>query len=495
MSDKVLKKALVSSFLFLFFGNLLLRPLFPSIVFWIIGFCLIIFLVIRRYIESTDEFGIVLFMFFVSHFDYASNQGGLFNIVALMAILLLRFIKNIPVRLSTKSFPIVNFLFIILFTVNLLGLIFISTVPIGARLSGFMVIVCYTVVFFFIIKQDITPARLKVLIILMTILAVYNFLVALNQRTGRIFINSPMFPLVLPEKGYSSTMAAGTVNSSALFGEYSLLILVFTLPFLLFPNFIREFKIPRFAALIVVCISFLNIILSNSRSPFFLVFLALILLLIFLLLRGMFQSSMKLILFFTLVTLIFSAGVNLPGLGTLEERLADVDLGNLTASKVATGEGINRGVIFAFATERIADGSWWLGSGYGTFETNSISWFGESGMSLYGQGGESTYDIHSLYFALVMTFGWVGAVCFILLILIAIVKLVRLTKITENTLVYPINLGLIFFWVLFLINEYKVNTLFSVSFFMLIWIWLGLSYAFIRTYSSGSVNLLKKENT
>jgi len=489
MPNKQLKKTLVSSFLFLLFGHLLLRPLFPSLVFWFIGFLVIILLIFRRYVHSPDEFGIVLFMFVVSHFDYASNQGGLYNILALMTLIILRISKGVPLALGSPSFRFVNILFFLLFAVNFLGLVFVSKVSYGAQFSGFVVFLSYILMFFFIVKQDLTGERLKTIFMLMMVLAVYNFIVAINQRTGILFLNSPMFPLVLQEKGYSSTMTSGTVNSSALFGEYSLLMLVLALPFLLFPKFKQELKLPKFASLIVVGFSFANIILSNSRSPFFSVFLAVFFLLIFLILKGMVSSSLKLIIFFTFIALIFTAGVDLPGLGTLEDRLSDVDVGNLTVSNVASGEGINRGIIFAFALGRIDKGTWWLGSGYGTFESNAMAWFGEVGKTLWGQSGESIYDIHSLYFALVMTFGWIGAICFLLIILIVIVKLIGLTKKTENTYAYPFNIGFIFLWILFLVNEYKVNTMFSVSYFMLIWIWLGFSYAFIRTYSSPSLKL------
>ena len=78
-----------------------------------------------------------------------------------------------------------------------------------------------------------------------------------------------------------------------------------------------------------------------------------------------------------------------------------------------------------------------------------------------------------------MLFGWFGAISYIVIIVYLIYKLFSSLK-YQNEKFYSITIGLLILWVVFLIDEYKVNATALPHYHLLIWLLLGYSYGIIN---------------
>ncbi len=478
-----LKNLILIIFLCLIVGHLVIKTIFPNPLFWIIGFIILIGILSFILIKRKDEFGFITIIFICSHISYADNQGGLWNILSLSLLCIYFLIVKKRTKFLFIAPPFMNFLILILILWNFIGLFLNSPMPLINKIYGSLAFLSYIFIYFFVSNQILTPQKLKHFIILFTFITIYMFLAGLNQRYGLIYTNSPLASLVKDRIGYASTHAYGTIGSSALFGEYSILSLALFIPVLVSKQLHINLKLKRIFLIILLIFSFFNILLSGSRAPFLLSIIIFILYIFFILFKTEIKiSSLKYIQFiFILVFLVILVGAFI-GLDTIFERLNKIDIHNISTNTLISGESINRELNFEVALKRLSESSWIIGYGYGTYESNAIAW--------YGSFDETFKDTHNLYFALPMIYGWTGAVAFILLFIITIIKLFLLfiRKSNKTNYLRPFLLGLLIFWIIFLINEYKVNTIYLLNYHMIIWIWLGLSNALIKTIKTNRIS-------
>ena len=112
-----------------------------------------------------------------------------------------------------------------------------------------------------------------------------------------------------------------------------------------------------------------------------------------------------------------------------------------------TGKGTSREIGFTLGLQRLSDEPWIIGYGWAVGSGNKMAWFGGS---LTGWARQRA-DPHSLYYAIIPIFGWIGAVAFILLILNLIFSLYKTTKKIKikDSLLFPLSIGLFFLLTIF----------------------------------------------
>ena len=491
VEKKQLKSILLSSAICLILGHLSISYYFSNFIFWVIGIFAISYFLYNKYILKGDNFSLVLVMFILSHFDYADNQGGLFNIIFFVLFLLYFFQPGGPHFKLTIQNTILRFCVLIIVIANYSGLLFNNEADFFPKFVSGVSFISFFLMLIFVLNTEFKLVHLRLFIKVCAILAVYNFIVGINQRYGTIFLNTPVFPLVSQEAGYTSTMAAGTLNNYALFGEYSLLTFIFSFPILINSELRTAININRTWVIILTIAAFLNLIGSNSRSVTIISISYVLIYATFQLFNFKMTNFLKVVsIVFVFLTFVLTSSEFI-GLESLKERLSLIDVNALSVSKVIDGEEINRGILFAHGIQRLSDESWWLGHGYGTPAMNSDTWFGKRGLVLPGGKTYVTSDIHSLYLGLPMLFGWVGGVAFLMIFLLVIGEAlgVGLSKIKHPML--PIYFSILFFFLFLLINEYKINLLIMRNYPMVLMIWIGVSLSILKFIRTNNLNPAK----
>ena len=347
--------------------------------------------------------------------------------------------------------------------------------PLLNRLQGTATFLSYILMYFFVSRQIITRGRLQRFFWACLIISGYMLIVCINQRYAFFYFDTPLFPLVINQPGYTSMHAYGTIGSGPLLGEYALGLITIFGSFLLFIDSAWDAGIRLLWLLLLLIICYLILVLTNSRSTFMLLF---VMAFVYLIIQVVLSRKISLAVIAVTFSMIMISIVadSFFGLDTLYERFYQSNLYAISIRGILTGEDINRFNVFPLIMDRLVNESWIIGHGYGTYDSNTMAWFGTLDTLVT--------DPHSLYFALPMIFGWLGAAAFILVVVTIFFRLLRSLRKDSNVKV-PLYLqatmiGLVVFWPLFLIDQYKVNMLAKINYQAIIWIWLGLSSAIVR---------------
>jgi hypothetical protein len=461
----------------LFIGLLSIKLYFSSPIFWVISLSTVIFLFYKFLSTNKDPMGFILILFFLSHFSYLDNQGGLWNISSSLIYFFLILTGSREIRFF-KTDRTTFLLLLILFGFNMVGWLFISTTSLIMKIEGFIMLSSYMLTFVFISNIKITPFQLRRFFNLLFIISIYLFIAAINQRFGIIKSKLPF----LPPKAISDGVIALTTNSSSVFGnselygEYCVLILLLTLSVVKSKALIRLFFSKTFYPYIIILLSIFGTFLSGSRSSVLLAVSAIFIVFSLNFLSLNISKNYIRLLVFSSVFIGLFLMLNLDiGTKSSKEDFEQLNQTSFSIQSVISGESINRYETFNQALKRLNSQSWFFGSGIGPLESNKIAWWGYSEDTPY-------IDFHNLYFSLPMLYGYVGSFVFFLIILRTIFLSIKSrTKISKGFYLKPILIIMPFFWILFLLDEWKISMLRNANYHMLVWMFLGLNMAMIKT--------------
>jgi hypothetical protein len=157
----------------------------------------------------------------------------------------------------------------------------------------------------------------------------------------------------------------------------------------------------------------------------------------------------------------------------------------MTAGSVVSGRGINRGNLFIIGWNKLTRESWLVGYGYNIPENNKKS---------IGFKKSAARDFHNLYLSLPFFYGWFGAIAYVLLLVGTFSRIyisyIRETRKT-STYLTPIALGFSVLWGIFLLDQYKIGVTRNPNFFLMTWMWLGLTHA----VANSMANSLRESKT
>jgi len=478
-----IKQVLLYTFLCLLFGHFVLRDYMPSQLVAIFGFSILILLYVCCI--KKDAFGFILVVFLCSHFVYANNQGGLWNLLTFGPILFYYlFIK--PTKVFKKPDVLINLLVSILVITDILGYTLKNQMPLVPKLLGAAIFLSYILMYYLASNQLITSNRAKCFILATGFAIVCMFFAGLNQKNAFIKFNTPLLGGYSAGSGgtivHAVLRGGSTLKHTELFAEYAMLTIVLLIP-LMTSGFTQcQLRIKGYMVGLTLLFSLGNILLSGTRAPFILAALSAILYLIIFTVFPLAIVDTRIgYMFYVVATIIFIFIFGrFLGLNVLKQRMGEGVLGKVTVEAMLSGKNINRGRLFTFALKRLQKVPWYIGYGCGVPDSNRFAWFGKKMPSIAG--------FHSLYFSLPMIYGWFGSVAFLLIIIVTFNRLAYVVckyRWSENYLV-TLSLGFTFFWVFFLVDQYKISILRMPNYHMLFWIWLGLSNAIVKTLKISS---------
>lgn len=336
-------------------GHLLLKAYMPNIAIGGISFLAIVLLLSYVLFIRRDPFGFVMIIYICSHFSYADNQGGLWNLMAfgLLGIYVL-------MRRSVGEFRRPDYLMLLLlgsFIIwNLLGWAFKNPVPVVPRLQGAASFLGFILIFYLVGNLSLSRERFRLFLTVTFVMLVYQFLVAVNQRYFLMPLNTPLLG------GYSdvgTTITPRTVNTPGtlthfeLFSEYAVLFSCLLIPLLSssVTKRVLGFGLSRLAIMLLICLT-IPMLTSTRSAAILLVFVVVIYFLLFILkiFPVIDQFGRQLASLFVLAMILPVVGVYV-GLEHLEKDFSTLSSTQFTVENVTSGKSINRGGLVSMALE------------------------------------------------------------------------------------------------------------------------------------------------
>lgn len=473
-------------------GHLLLKHYMPNAAVGGLGFLLVAIIFFYVLLIRRDVFGFILVVYICSHFSYADNQGGLWNLMT-FGMLSIFFMAGGQRNegFTKKDIPMSIFMSIFILW-NIFGWATKNPLPILPLLQG--VAAFFGLIFMFKLTSNvaITPERFRQFLTVTFFMVIYQFLVALNQRYTLIDLNTPMLGAYSEKAsiGLGVKITSGTLRHFELFGEYGLLLSCLLLPLLSSSVTQQELRFGsnRIVVMIFICLSYI-MLTSNRAAALLFVFAVFIYYLIFTLrfFPVIDRVGRQARLWVVVLALVPVIGIYV-GLDQLQEDFAELapGLNKMSVESVVSGKSINRGALVDAGLERLKTDSWLFGFGYGIPRSNIWAWFGlDPEVRIIGVA-----DLHSLYLSLPELFGWVGSIAFIALIILTGLRSfgtsIRYRQ--RKDFLQVLTIGFTVFWLIFLINEYKISIFRNPNYQMLFWIWLGLSNSVIKTIRQYNYN-------
>jgi hypothetical protein len=446
---------------------------FFSVPIVIVAIFFLFFILYNNFISKNRVIDLLFLIYIGSFFQYGIAQGGLFNIIGF--IFLLIFVLNGEnIKLLRNKSKTANFFLAILIISNFIGLFVKNQSSIIDIVMGSLVFLSFIFVFNVVSNINFNNRLFSTFFYISLILMLYMLLISMNKY---FMIYNSKLPIFGLSSRWGSDNLAGTIGPSPVAGELGLLFLSISLPLMMAGRAIlKKLHIQRKYVILSIIINILTLVLAASRST---IILSVILIGVSVLLSffaaAKFGRNISLSNSTIVIVIIFIISVSLSSklnLDYLLSRFELVDTSQITVESLRTGEGINRTTAFDIGSEIIERENWLLGYGWGVGQSNRAAWFKE--LSINRQ------DPHSLYLSLFPIWGWLGALAYLLLYLNLILKIFRFARRTKHNDEFIIAIALFMLYVLFLINEYKITALGFPHYFMITWIFLGLGYSFIN---------------
>lgn len=474
---------LVAAFLAQLSGHLLLKYYMPNVAVGGFGFLLVGLIFYYVLIVRRDSFGFILVVYICSHFSYADNQGGLWNLMA-FGILTLDLMKNKRKEGFRRKDSVMSALLGIFILWNVLGWVLKNPAPMVTELQGIAAFSGFILMFLLTGNIVITKERFRLFLAVTFFMLVYQFGVALIQRYHLVSLNTPLlggYTDTGTTLTYGTTNAWGTLVHFELFGEYGALLTCLLIPLLSSSLTQRELRLGsnRIVVMIFLCLSFIMLATNRSSTILFVLVGAIYLLVLPMrIFSSIDRAGRQLRLVAAVAILLPTVGAYI-GLHTLEEKFSLLSGEQFSVEGVLSGKDINRGPLITMALNRLESESWWVGYGYGIVRSNRWAWFGsDPEISKVGLA-----DYHSLYLSLPELYGWIGTLAFLAMIVIVAFRSfsVSLRYRNRKSFLAVLAVGFTMFWIVFMANEYKISILRNPNYHMLFWIWLGLCNSIVRT--------------
>lgn len=470
---------LATIFTCLFVGHLAIATYFPSVAVNAVGVVAVTLIIGRVLFLKNDVFSTLLIIFFCSQFNFANNQGGLFNLVAFLLFAV--YLATRPgIRETTRGrdTTVMSLLLILLFS-NMLGLLLRNPMPMfiigleAVAFAGFML------AFYFAASLKLTEARLRVFLIVAGVMAAYNFAVSMNQHYGVIQLDTPLLGLTR-KLFYAASNAFGTFGSASTNGQYAMLLLALILPLLSASASRTALKLSPLSFVPVAVMCGLTLILANMRAAVLEAGLIVIIYTVMFSLRHRrYFRNVKYVNMASAAIIVVLATVGVWfNLDNIAQDFQQVEVTGVES--IESGEALNRFGPWQFGMDRLMRESWIVGYGHGVEESNQVAWGIWRGV---GGGNSGGGHLHNLYLALPMMYGWTGAIAYVLLHLAVVFRLWKVVRTSSYSSIATVScLGFLVSLAFFLIDEVKSgNGVQSMNFPMVMWIWLGLGLASWRT--------------
>lgn len=470
----------------LFLGHAVTGAYFSGQIPMLTGFFLIWSLLFWILCIQGDELGFLLIILLCSHFVFLDERGGLWNLLttAVVPIYFLGF-RRAGANLPRDRLP--NVLLGAFLVLNVLSWIFVNRMPVMLRGWGAAGFLGQLLIFVLARRIRLTPQRLRKVFLVLGTGVGLNFLVTANQHFGLLDLRTPLLggnPFS-PTSPVAMGYALGTFHNSETSAQQSLMAMLLFIPLVGTRQTRAALNIGFLTALTGIAIAAICMFMAVSRSAFLLACLFTVCYFVFFSTtrQAVVDSRASFYSYGVMLTgIILVSGIYL-GLDALMEKFERLKGVEISIRGIVTGESINRGETTKAAVARLKSGSWWLGHGAGTQESNQIVFFGKATTPTGKPLKRYLLDFHSLYLELPLLYGWVGGAAFLLLFLLALKRLAGALRRyrRESRCALTFCVGLLFMWSAFLMNQYKISIFRNMGVQMITWTLLGLTYAALAT--------------
>lgn len=461
---------------FLISAHLSVKEFFPNPALWVIGAGFIVVAGVIWLMAWKDDFGFLMVMFVCVHFAFADTQGGLWSYIV-CAVFIIASLLDYRKIIFISSIPLIFQILIYIIIIQQFAGTILNQYSYISNIQATIVTVSQILIFYYSSSQKITNLNLKRLLSVGFMVICWMFVIGLNQHFHWVITSSPLLPTLYRKAGIVTSIPLGPFGNSELFSEYFCIVFVLSLVIISHLKELRSLHINIIGPILIVLIAPIALILGTSRAAIILAVTAIC----FILFSNLFilPSFCNIKRTFVLTTLLFLAVASILMVGSLvsldavKVKFSKLNPSKININTVANGKGINRDAAYKAAYRRLDSKSWWLGYGYNLPENNLIS------MGLR----KDAADYHSLYLSLPIYYGWLGAASYVLLIVGTVFRsyicYVRYRKFGH--LLVPITLGLAVIWCVYLLDQYKITVTRNHSYYLLTWLWLGITHAVINS--------------
>jgi len=460
-------------------GHLAIATFFPSVAVNAVGVVLVALIIGYVLLVRGDVFAAVLIVLFCSQFNFAANQGGLFNLVAFLLFGAFLLVKPSIRETMRGGDGLVTALLAVLFLGNTLSLLLRNPLPMDMVGLQFAAFTGFLLTFHVTSQLRLTEARIRQFLIVASVMAVYNFAVSMNQHYAVLQVETPLLGLTR-ELFYATTNAFGTFGSASSNGQFAMMLLAVVLPVVAASASRAALGLSPFQFVPVAIAVGLTLILANMRAAVLeSILIVVIYTVLFSLVHRRSFRNAKYVNMASVAVVVVLATVGVWfNLENIAEDFRAVEIRD--TSDIESGQALNRFGPWQYGWERLQSGTWWLGFGHGNELSNQIAWGGQMmGTGRVAGGGH----LHNLYLALPMMFGWFGALAYVLLHLVVVFRLLgAVRRHGFGTIAGVTCLGFLMSIGFFLVDEVKSgNAVQTINYAMLAWIWLALGLAAQRT--------------
>ena len=224
-----IKRIIIRCLICLLLGHGMLNTYIPNIILNTVVMVIISYYLFFKTINKGDFFSFIMIILICSHFSYGSNQGGLFNLIALtVALLGFQNHREEYKEVNVKDNLISVLLFIFILS-NVLGWLLKNPAGLYDKILGILVLVSYLFIFQISRQMFVSSSRLKIFIQVNVALLVWSIVIIFNKFIIKLPIDTPIMGGLSRIGSFNS---ANMIGSAELSGEYGLLALIFLLPFL-----------------------------------------------------------------------------------------------------------------------------------------------------------------------------------------------------------------------------------------------------------------------
>jgi hypothetical protein len=435
-------------------------------------------------INKGDYFSFMMQLFFANHFVFGNDKGGLFNIVALFTLFVLNLSGKKFSPNPTSFGPGVRFLIVVLFLFQIIGLTANLNATFVAKLSGLASFSGMILLIYLLSTIKITKLDLIRFIQVLFFFSIYELIVSLNQKYSFIHFNSPLLPKQSDgdDFQYDIFRCMGTFINFEAYAEYSLSIIALLLPGIISGSF-KKISMKFYGMTVgLVVISLMSIILSVTRSSFYL--LPFVVIFIFFTQGKKLKfSALAPFLIAIVAFLLLNTQFKFVDFAAFTERSKEMNITSL--GDIASGNEINRGDIFAYAFKKIERTKGILGEGYFTtpFDYYAVH---------FGKRKPDVGDYHNLYLSIVVFWGIPGALAFLMIFFTSIYRGFTTLKNNKKTISdfdRDLLVGFNTLFVFLLINQYKIIFLRESNYALVIFILLLMYLGLIRKINSPEVKV------
>ncbi|MBB1286126.1 O-antigen ligase family protein [Flavisolibacter sp. BT320] len=436
-------------------------------------------LVFLHSLMQKDHFSFFVQLLFCNHFILGSDNGGLYNVAALLALGAYYILYDRAALNKRSLFGKTGYiLFAILLGSQLIAVMANYRIGMSAKAFSFGVFLLMLTIVYNLSKLKVVYEDYIRLIYVLFFFTGYMLAVAINQRL--YLIDLPIFPTGDPNAEFELNLvrSGSTFLNYEAYGEYSLSLIALLLPGILTGR-TKKMSISLFlVSLSIIIMCLFAIVLSGTRSSL------LLLPLVFLFIAFCLGRRMKvsyLISFFGLAigAFIVNSKYEFVDVSIFMERSANMDFAHMSIKDLLSGSEMNRGDIFEYGFKKINDSKGLIGAGYYTKEENYV-------VAHFDRLNYLPTDYHNLYLSSVVLWGAFGAIALLLFFFISVYQGLKVyfRKRHLNDFSIDLLLGFNTFFVFFLLNEYKIQFIRTSNYFVLIFLFLILYRSLIVNIKS-----------